>query len=282
MPLHDLSYQRFDGARTSRAERIVAIARTTITQLVKRRAFLMLLSICWIPVIVRAVLIYVSRQFPQVAVAMTVDAQLWRQFLEQQIILLPVLLIALYTGASAIASDFASGAIVIYLSKPISRLDYCIGKALPVMSALLVVTLVPAFALLIVQLSLAEDFALLKESPFLPVSVLLYSLWICLFFTIVVLAVSSLTRSGRVAGAGFFALVLGSKMVFFVALTQLRLNDPPAFLSLMDAPADAGYLFFGNLAGGDAPALSMASMATVMALAILVLRRRLTAAEVAS
>ena len=282
MPLHDLSYQRFEGTRTSRAERIFAIARSTVMLLVKRRAFLMLLALCWIPVIVRAVLIYVARQFPQAANAITVDAQLWRQFLEQQVILLPVLLIALYTGASAIAADLASGAIVIYLSKPISRLDYCIGKALPVMGALLAVTMIPALALLIVQLSIAEDFSLLKETPLLPVSVLLYSLWISLFFTIVVLAISSLTRSGRVAGAGFVALVLGSKTVFFGALTQLRLNDPPAFLSLMDATVDSGYLFFGNPTAGDAPTISVVSMATVMALSIFILRRRLTAAEVAS
>ena len=63
-----------------------------------RRSFLLLLAACWIPVIVRSVMMYVARQFPQAGQVITVDAQLWQQFLAQQVLLLPVILVALYTG----------------------------------------------------------------------------------------------------------------------------------------------------------------------------------------
>jgi ABC-type transport system involved in multi-copper enzyme maturation permease subunit len=282
MPLHDLSYQRFDGRRTSRFERSFAMARTAGSLLLKRRAFLLLLAVSWIPALVRVAQIYVARQFPQAFPFVTVDAVLWQEFLSQQVTLLPVILVALYTGAGAISSDLSSGAFVIYLSKPIDRLDYIIGKAMPVMAALLMVTLVPALVLLLVHVFVAEDFELFATTPLLPVSVAVFSIWMCLYFTLAVLAISSLTRSARVAGAGFGAIALGSKIAFLGALSQLRLAEPPAFVSMIDATVDAGHVLFGNTASARAPFLSVAAMAALMTMSIVVLRWRLRSAELSS
>lgn len=281
MPLHDLSYQRFDGRRTERLARSLAMARMTTSLLLKRRSFLLLLCACWIPVIVRAAQIYIVRHVPQLSQFVTVDALLWQDFLTQQVEYLPVLLVALYAGAGAISADLSSGAFVAYLSKPISRFDYFIGKAIPVLGAILVVTLVPALALFGVQLSVANDFGVLETAPLLPLSVIAYSLWMGLYFTVFVLAISCLSRSGRVAGAGFVALALGSRIVL-ATMWRLRLPSPPKFFSMMDAAADSAHVFFGNVSSGDAPYLSIVAMTSLMLLSAVVLRRRLSSAEVAS
>ncbi len=280
MPLHDLSYQHFDGPRTSRFNRSFALGRSTASLLLKRRAFLFLLTVSWIPFLARVAQIYIARQFPQAFPFITVDAGLWQEFLSHQV-LLPVILVALYTGAGAIATDVSTGAFVVYLSKPISRIDYVFAKAMPVMAALLLVTLVPALGLLVVHMFVAEDFELFAATPFLPLSVVTYSLWICLYFTLTVVAISSLTRSIRVAGAGFGALALGSKIIF-VALSRLRLDQPPAFLSMIDSTVDAGHVFFGNAASANTPLLSIASMVSLMVVSLAVLRWRLSSAEVSS
>jgi len=281
MPLHDLSYQHFVGPRTSRFSRSFAMARSSASLLLKRRSFLLLLAVSWIPVIVRVAQMYVSRQFPQAFPFITVDAALWQEFLAQQVVFLPVILVALFTGAGAISTDLSTGAFVVYLSKPISRVDYVVGKAMPVMAALLVVTLVPALTLLVVHLFVAENFELFAVTPFLPVSVVIYSVWICLYFTLTVLAISSLTRSTRVAGAGFGALALGSEVIF-VGLSRLRLVQPPAFLSMIDSTVDSGHLFFGNAASGNTPFLSVAVMVSFMLASLAALRWRLSSAEVSS
>ena len=109
----------------------------------------------------------------------------------------------------------------------------------------------------------AEDFELFALTPFLPLSVVIYSVWICLYFTLTVLAISSLTRSTRVAGAGFGALALGSKVIF-VGLSRLRVVQPPAFLSMIDSTVDSGHLFFGNAASANTPFLSIAAMVSLM------------------
>lgn len=273
MPLYDLSYRRFEGPRTSRFRRSFALARSAASLLLRRRSFLLLLAVSWIPAVVRAVQIYVARQFPEAPDFFTITPETWREFLGQQVRFLPVVLVSLATGASAIASDFASGAFTIYLSKPISRLDYVLGKAMPVAGAVSAVTLAPALALLLLHLSLAPDFELLSKAPWLPLAVTAYSLFLALYFTLSVLAVSSLCRSGRVAGAGFAALVFGSEIVARTATS--RVFGAPRFLSLNGSAIDAGRWFFGD----SAAVAPLVFMIGVIALSALVLDRRLRSSE---
>ncbi len=273
MPLYDLSYRRYEGPRTSRLRRSFALAGSAASLLLRRRSFLLLLAVCWIPAVVRAAQIYVARQFPGAPEFFTITPDTWRDFLGQQVRFLPVVLVSLATGASAIASDFASGAFTIYLSKPISRFDYLLGKAIPVAAAVCAVTLAPALALLLLHQSLAPDFELLSKAPWLPLAVTAYSLFLALYFTLSVLAVSSLCRSGRVAGAGFAALVFGSEIVARTATS--RAFGARRFPSLNGSAVDAGSWFFGD--SGAVP--SLVFMILVLALSAFVIDRRTRSSE---
>lgn len=277
MPLYDLSYRRYEGPRTSRLRRSLALALSSARLLLRRRMFLLLLAACWIPAVARAFQIYVFRQFPEAPPFFAVSSLTWRDFLSQQVTLLPVVLVSLATGASAIASDFASGAFSIYLSKPVSRFDYLLGKALPVLAAVSAVTLAPALALLLLYLSLAPDFDLLAQAPWLPLGITAYSFALALYFTLSVLAVSSLCRSGRVAGAGFAALIVGSEIVARTATS--RVFGASRFLSLYASPIDAGRWFFSDPSAAGSPYPALAFMIAVNLLSLLVLDRRLRAAE---
>jgi ABC-type transport system involved in multi-copper enzyme maturation permease subunit len=280
VPIHDVGYRRFEGQRTSRFERSVALTRSELVQLWQRRSFLLLLAFCWIPAIVRAAQIYVARQFPQAAELVSVNALLWQEFLTQQVAYLPVFLVALYVGAGAIASDLRSGAAAIYLAKPISRTDYVVGKSLPVLGSILSVTLVPAAVLLLLSVSLSGGWGVLEQSPWLPASIVGYSLWLTMYFTFSVLAISSLSRSGRVAGIGFVAIAFGTELLGSSGLSRLGLSAFPSYLRLTHSAVDASHVFFGNPSSGDAPFHAFAAMGGVMALACFVLARRLRSAEV--
>ena len=239
-------------------------------------------DIPWIPVVARAIQIYGTLQFPQASDFFGVTALTWFQFLTQQIYLLPVILVSLYAGAPAIASDVSSGALLLYLSKPISVRDYVLGKALPILCSIGFVTLLPALFLLGLHLALSGDLQLLRGSPWLPVSILAYSLWLALYFGLAVLAVSSLSRSGRVAGAGFVALALGSEVVVRGALARLQVGFAPTFLSVTGAAVDSGHLFFGTVESGSTPLVSVIVMAAVILASLLVLGQRLSSPEVVS
>jgi ABC-2 type transport system permease protein len=277
MPLYDHSYRRHEGRRSSRFQRSLALARSSARLLLKRRSFLLLLALSWSPAVVRAAQIYVARQFPQAPDFFTVSAATWREFLGGQVQFLPVVLVSLYTGASAIASDVASGALVVFLSKPVSRFDYVLGRLMPVAAAIAFITLVPALALLLLQVSLAPGLDWISEAPHLPLSIVGYSLFLSLYFSITVLAVSSLCRSGRVAGAGFAALAFGSNFVARAALA----GEPPGFLSMTKAAIEAGYWFFAE-PSVEGASISVAVMSFTMLLALFVLDRRLRSKEIVS
>ncbi|HXV60947.1 MAG TPA: hypothetical protein VEK15_09655 [Vicinamibacteria bacterium] len=257
---------------------MIALARETVKMLLRRRGLLALLAFSWIPALVRAVQIYASHQFPQAADFFSVSAATWQEFLGQQVRLLPVVLVSLYVGAGAISSDFASGAYVLYLSKPISQLDYLAGRALPVFGAISFVTLVPGLALLALELTIAGDASILREGPWLPVSIAAYSLWLGLYFTMLVLSISSLSRSGRVAGAGFAALVLGTEVVLRGAVQRSTSTDLPFSLGIVSAAVDAGHVFFRS--DSRSSWSSILVMALSMVVCALVLRRRLASSEV--
>jgi ABC-type transport system involved in multi-copper enzyme maturation permease subunit len=283
MPLHDVSYRRFGGERTPRLSRSAALARSGLELLIRRRRFWLLLALGWAPAVVRGAQIYIAGQIPQAgdwaARWFEVSPELWKNFLTQQIFPLGSL-VALYAGAGAIATDFARGALVIYLAKPISRTDYLLGKALPILGALLAITLVPALALLAFQLGLSEDLRLLREAPWLPLSILGYSFLAASHLTLTVLAVSSLTRSARLAAAGFATVLLGSHFAWG-ALSQMTTGKAPPYFSLVAAArhgADA--LFGGESAYAGSPLLSLLSVGLVTAGSALLVHRRLGAAEV--
>jgi ABC-2 type transport system permease protein len=277
MPLYDLSYRRSHGPRTGRLSRSLALARSSASLLVARRTFFLLLAVSWVPAVVRAVQIYVARQFPQAPDFFTVGVFTWREFLGQQVQLLPVVLVSLYAGAPAVASDLSSGALVLYLSKPMTRFDYVLGKVLPVAASIAAVTLLPALALLALELALAPDLELLIENPWLPFAIVAYGVSLSLYFALTVLAVSSLCRSGRVAGAGFAAIALGGEIVVRAALAGLA--TPPRFLSMTGAAIDAGYLFFGDRSSGSTPLASAAVMALTILVSGIVIDRRLRSQE---
>lgn len=275
MPLYDLSYRRFEGPRTGQATRSVSLARSSTALLLKKRAFLLLLAAAWIPAVGRALQIYFTRQFPDALPEIfDVGVQTWRQFLSQQVSFLPVVLVSLYTGASAVASDSSAGALVVYFSKPLSRFDYVLGKLLPIAGATLFVTLVPALVLLTLQLALAPDFELFLSAPWLPLAIVGYSVWLAAFFSLAVLAVSSVCRSGRIAGAGFAALVFGGEALRATA------SSPPPYLSLWRAATDSAYWFFADTASGDSPFASVVVMGLLMIIFAIVLERRLRSHEV--
>ena len=278
MPVYQPSYRRFDGARTQGWERSWALVRNGVRRLLKQRRFLILVALAWVPAIIRGGQIYAARQFPQAGEWLVVSPELWESFLTQQISLLPVVLVSLYTGSGAIASDLRSGAIVIYLSKPLSRVDYLLGKLLPVFFSLLAITLIPALFLLGLHLAMSNDLSFVRNSPWLPLSMFAYSGWVATYFSLLVLAVSSLTRSGRLAAAGFVLLAMGSHFSYQAA-SRLTFGEAPPFLSVVGAPVDAAGFFFGS---GSSSYLSLFMMATLMVAAVLLMTRRLRSAGMRS
>jgi ABC-type transport system involved in multi-copper enzyme maturation permease subunit len=208
MPIHDQSYRRYGGGKALPGRAWMVIAHAGIMNMVRKRAFLGLMFFAWFPFIVRAVQIYVTTNFPQVA-ALAATADTFREFLEQQDFF--VFVITVYVGAGLIATDRRANALQIYLSKPLLRTEYIAGKAAILFFFLLLVTWVPAILLLIVQVLFSGSFQFLQKNLFLFPAITVAALLQVLLATFTMLALSSLSKSSR------YVSIMYTGIVFFTA-----------------------------------------------------------------
>ena len=91
---------------------------------VQNRRWIVLMIASWIQFIVRAVQFYIAANFSQAAVVAPTAAT-FRDFFDKQDIF--VFLVTVTLGA-CIAEDRRANALQIYLSKPLTRLEYIAGK----------------------------------------------------------------------------------------------------------------------------------------------------------
>ena len=277
MPIHDQGYRRFGGARDARGNAWLVIAQTAMRNMLRNRKFLGLLLLAWAPFLVRAVQVYASTNFPQVAF-LAPTAKTFREFLEQQNPF--VFFVTIYVGAGLIASDRRANALQIYLSKPLTRVEYVAGKAVALMGFLLLVTWVPALLLLLVQVLLAGSFAFVQKNLFLFPAITVFSFLQVLMATFTMLALSSLSKSSRFVAVMYAGVILFTSAIqgMFWVMTRssaASLVSPTASLS------QVGDVIFRVPPRYETPvALSLSVVILLVVGSILVLERRVRGVEV--
>ncbi len=213
MPIHDQGYRRYQGPRTPRGCAWAVITTAGLRTFFGKRAFLALLLLSWLPFVVRTVQIYAAANFPQMAF-MAPTAETFRQFMSQQDPF--VFFVTVYVGAGLIANDRRANALQIYLSKPISRGDYVLGKMAILMTFLLMVTWLPATMLLLVQVSFAGSLTFLKSNLYLFPAITVLALVEVTMVSAAMLALSSLSNNSRFVGILYAGLIFFSDALFRV------------------------------------------------------------------
>lgn len=204
MPIHDQSYRRYGGGRVPRGRAWIVVTRAGLSSCFRRRAFIALLLLSWLPFLVRAVQLYTAANFPQMAL-FAPTAETFRQFLDQQSTF--VFFVTVFAGAGLIANDRRANALQIYLSKPMTRAEYVFGKFAVLATLLLIVTWLPAMSLLVVQMVFSGSAAFLGRNLYLFPAITLLSLIEAVMVSAVMLALSSLSRNSRFVGILYAGLI---------------------------------------------------------------------------
>jgi ABC-2 type transport system permease protein len=218
-PIHDQGYRRYGGQRTPPGRAWSVIAKAGIRTLIAKRAFIGLLIMAWLPFVVRTVQIYAATSLPQAAF-LAPDARMFRQFLEQQEVFL--FFITIYAGAGLIATDRRANALQIYLSKPLSRVEYIFGKFTILAAFLLLVTWVPAVFLLIIQIVISGSFRFFLDNLFLFPAITIFSFIQVAAVASAMLALSSLSNSSRYVGILYTALIFFSQALYGIVYAITR------------------------------------------------------------
>jgi ABC-2 type transport system permease protein len=278
MPIYEQAYRKYEAREEARRIRFWPITREALRLVLSKRAFIGLMVVGFIPFVVRVVQIYVVTRFPEAGRVLPVDGRLFGEFLNQQIGF--TLLLSIFGGSGLVANDLRTGAILVYLSRPLTRRDYVLGKLGVTLALNLAVTLVPGLLLYLIALGLAPDLFLKWSLAWIAPAIVLHSLLISLVVGLLTLAVSALSRSARVAGLAFAGLVVGLEIVRSVLAAMT--DQPLAHLLSVQADLKAvGALIFGITVRGVAPATyPPIVLALVAASCLAILRSRVRAVEI--
>jgi ABC-2 type transport system permease protein len=219
VPIHDQSYRRYGGAREAPGRAWLVIARRGIQNMIARRMFLGLMLFAWIPFVVRAVQFYVAANVPG-ATILAVSGETFRDFVEQQGAF--VFFVTIWAGAGLIANDRRANALQIYLSKPLSRVEYIAGKLAVLAFFLLLVTWVPGMLLLLLQGLLAGSFSFVRSNLYLFPALTLSAFLQVLLAAFTMLALSSLSKSSRYVGILYAGIVFFTEAMYGVLFLITR------------------------------------------------------------
>jgi ABC-2 type transport system permease protein len=278
MPIYEQSYRRYEARAPLTRLRFWPITRAALERLARQRVLLLLLGVAWLPLVLRIAQIAIVSRIQEAARLAPADVRLFGDFFGWQVWFAIVL--SVFGGAGLVAEDLRTGGMLVYLSRPLTRQDYILGKLGVVLALNLSVTLVPALLLYLAALGIAPEQYLNLHLAWIAPAIVAQSLAISLAIGLPLLAASALTPRAWVAGVGFFALVVVLGLAHVILSNAM---DAPGaiLLSLTGALDVLANALFGS---GDASPVpwtaALAVLAALGAAAFGVLRARVRAVEI--
>ena len=276
MPIHDQGYRRYGGRKEPPGHAWWVVAKNHIVPALRVRRFAGLLLFAWSPFVVRAVQLYVASNFSQAAM-LAAKPETFKEFLGTQQVFLFFVTIAM---AGLIADDRRVNALQVYLSRPLARSEYIVGKLVAALIFLLAVTWLPAMLLLLLQIMFAGNVAFVSKNLYLFPAITLFSLIQVFTFAFTMLALSSMSKSRR------FVSIMYAGIIFFTAamynaLRAMTGSSSFAWLSPGDCLAIIANAIFRTPSTYTVPVwAAFLSIAVLIAGSILILERRVRGVEV--
>ncbi len=276
MPIHDQGYRRYEGTK-ARGLAWFVIFSTNVRAIVANRKWLMLMIVSWIPFIVRAVGFYAAANFSQAAIVGP-SAQAFRDFLGWQDFF--VFVVTLWLGAPLIAADRRANALQIYLSKPLTRVEYIAGKLSVLIAMLLFITWVPGILLLVLQVLFAGNFTFLRANLYLFPAITLYAMVEVVMVSMCMLALSSLSTNSRFVAILYAALMFFSDAIYGV-MRVVTGGTRVSWIALGNNLAQVGDLIFRVPLRYETPwIVSVSVVLALIALSAFILERRIRGVEI--
>lgn len=205
MAVSKRSYRVYTGELSPARSRFLVVTRYALGQLFQSKMFVALFTMCVVPFLVGIVIIYIANSSTARMLlninnvrVFQLDARFflgWLQFVGWL-----AALVAAYAGPNLISPDLMHNALPLYLSRPISRAEYVLGKAAVLAGLLSAITWVPGLLLYFMQVGMS-DAGWFRDYWWVGGAIALAAMiWIALL-TLVSLAISAWVRWRIVATA---------------------------------------------------------------------------------
>ena len=212
MAVYEQTYKRYAGALTPEWSRFLIIPRHAYRAVFNSKLFIAFFAICFIPLLVEAILIYLRHNVSALA-ALAIDVQSYlvidNTFFETFVNIQNsfAFLLALLIGPPLVSRDLRNNALPLYLCRPFSRTEYVMGKMSILLILLSLITWIPQLLLFFFQAYL-EGFAWFRANLWIASSIVIASLvWIVLL-ALLSQTISALVKWRVVASGAMVALFL--------------------------------------------------------------------------
>jgi ABC-type transport system involved in multi-copper enzyme maturation permease subunit len=239
MTIREKGYLHWDGELKERRFPWRPLTRLGIRLAFKRRYFKFILFSALGPALVFLVGVYVTERiedfrylFKDEGRILEVNPSYFNTFLSNNFMLFMMVMILLVSGAGLIADDLKHNSLQLYFARPLKKRDYLIGKANVIVFFLLLITLAPGLIFIFFKLLFAGNLRFLAAYPWLPFSVLGYSLFVTAFFCAYTLLISSLSKNRRYVSILIVAIYFFSDILFQFFFENLKRNPVFALLSI--------------------------------------------------
>ena len=293
MPVYDHRYRGYTGERRASRWLFLTLTRLGLVEVFSSKLILILFVASCLPFLVCAVLIYGANNADVLSTLQVTDASPLLKALEGTLFFwylviqsMFAFLLASFTGPTLVGPDLVHGAMPLYLSRPISRADYVLGKLGVLLTLLSAVTWVPALVLVGIQAALARE-GWLGDRWRIPFAMFVGSwLWIVLL-SLLALAISAWIRWRPLAtSALFIVFIVGTA---FGTVTNVTLDTRWGGLLMLGGMAKKIWTdLFGDVpfVGGVASdsglpvAVCWLGLAAACAVSLAILHKKIRAYEV--
>jgi len=218
MAVYEHNYRNYSGPLTPEWSRFLTIPRHAFRDVFKSKLFTAFFAICFIPLLVEAVLIYLHHNVNALAILrvnvrelIPIDASFFQTFVNLQNGF--AFFVALLVGPPLVSRDLRNNALPLYLCRPFSRTEYVAGKMSVLLILLSAMTWVPQLLLFLFQ-SYLEGARWFIDNLWIASAIFIGSVVWILLLALISQAISALVKwrviaSGAILGLFFIPSVFG-------------------------------------------------------------------------
>lgn len=285
--VREKGYTHWDGQLLERRFRWWPITRTGIQLAFKKKAFRFFFAAAFLPPFIALAGLYVSERLEDFKTLvrsnkalLSIDPGYFKIFLTNGSTLFGLILVLVFAAAGLVADDLRHSSLQLYFARPLGKTDYLVGKMSVIAFFVLVLTALPYLVLVVFKLIFAGNFKFVAQYPWLPLSILGWSVLLTVVLAFFVLLLSATSRSTRYVSILIFTTYIFSDALAGI-LTQIFKTPYMGLFSIRTNLQQAGAFLFGTKLPLDVPAgWSFAVLAGICALSAVVLSRKIRSVEV--
>src|ERR1044071_3704670 len=229
MAVYEQTYKPYSGKLTPEWSRFLIIPRHAFRGVFAYKLVIALYVICFLPVLIEAIMIYLHHNITALAITnlnvrqlIPIDGSFFQTFVSFQGGF--AFFVALLLGPPLVSRDLRNNALPLYLCRPFTRTEYVMGKMSVLLILLSGITWVPQLLMFLFQ-SYLEGFAWFRSNLWIASAIIIAGIVWVLLLALISQTVSALLKwrivaSGAMLGLVFIPSVFAG-IVTFIFLTRI-------------------------------------------------------------